>query len=70
LGPAALAVFRSLAGGLLAAAPDEPYLTMGFSGAASGDEAGFAAFVLRNLEEGTHRTNGKLYKYGKTGFFR
>jgi hypothetical protein len=85
LGPAALAAFRSLAGGLLAAAPDEPYLTLGFSGAAAGDEAGFAAFILKNLDEprtegrqgrgsplleGNRRGNGKLYKYGKTGFFR
>jgi hypothetical protein len=84
LGPAALAAFRSLTAGLLTAAPDEPYLTLGFSGAAAGDEAGFAAFILKSLEsctsgrqdrgsplpEGNRRSNGKLHKYGKAGFFR
>jgi hypothetical protein len=70
LGLAALASFRSLTGGLLAAAFDEQYLTLGFSGAAAGDEAGFAAFILKNLEEGNRRSNGKLHKYGKLGFFR
>jgi hypothetical protein len=68
--PAALAAFRSLAGGLLTAAFDEPYTTLGFSGASAGDEAGFAAFILKNLEEGNRRNNGKLHKYGKLGFFR
>jgi hypothetical protein len=70
LGPAALAAFRSLAGGLLTAAFDEPYLTLGFSGASAGDEAGFAAFILKNIQEGSRRNTGKLHKYGKLGFFR
>jgi hypothetical protein len=70
LGPAALASFRSLTRGLLAAALSEPYLTLGFSGAEAGDETGFAAFVFKQLDEGNRRTNGKLYKYGKLGFFR
>jgi hypothetical protein len=70
LGQAALAAFRSLTGGLLASAFDGPYLTLGFSGTAAGDEAGFAAFILKNLEEGNRRNNGKLHKYGKLGFFR
>ncbi|MDR0455144.1 MAG: hypothetical protein LBH20_00485 [Treponema sp.] len=70
LGPVALAAFRSLAHGLLATAFNEPYLTLGFSGADTGDEAGFAAFIFKQLEEGNRRSNGKLHKYGKLGFFR
>jgi hypothetical protein len=70
LAPAALASFRSLTHGLLAAAPSEPYFTLGFSGAEISDEAGFAAFVFKQLDEGNRRSNGKLYKYGKLSFFR
>jgi hypothetical protein len=70
LGSAALAAFRSLTGSLLAATFSEPYLTLGFSGAEAGDDAGFAAFIFKQLDEGNRRSNGKLYKYGKLGFFR
>jgi len=70
LGPVALASFRSLTRSLLATSFNEPYLTIGFSGADTGDEAGFAAFVFKQLEEGSRRSNGKLHKYGKLGFFR
>jgi hypothetical protein len=70
LGSAALAAFRSLTRSLLDAALNEPYLTLGFSGAEAGDDAGFAAFIFKQLDEGNRRNNGKLYKYGKLGFFR
>jgi hypothetical protein len=70
LAQAAIAVFRSLTHSLLAAANSEPYLTLGFSGSEAGDEAGFAAFIARQLEDGGRRGSGKLHKYGKTGFFR
>jgi hypothetical protein len=70
LGPTALAAFSSLTRNLLAAAFSEPYLTLGFSGADTGDEAGFAAYVFKQLEEGNRRSNGKLHKYGKLSFFR
>ena len=74
LGSAALSSFRSLAGGLLSAAADEPYQTLGFSGLAAGDEAGFAAFIIKHIEDSNRRGSrsqpGKLHKYGKLGFFR
>jgi hypothetical protein len=70
LGPAALAAFRSFARGLLVSALNEPYFTLGFSGAETGDEAGFAAFIFKQLDEENRRSNGKFYKYGKLGFFR
>ena len=70
LGSTAAGAFRSLTRNLLVAASSEPYLTLGFSGAETGDEAGFAAFIFKQLDEGNRRSNGKLFKYGKLGFFR
>jgi len=70
LGHSALAVFRSLTRSLLSAAFSEPFLTLGFTGSESGDDAGFAAFIFKQLEEKTRRGNGKLHKYGKLGFFK
>jgi len=70
LGAAALAVFRSLTRSILDTVFNESYLAMGFSGTDTGDEAGFAAYIFKQLEEGSRRSNGKLYKYGKLGFFR
>jgi hypothetical protein len=70
LGHSALAVFRSLTRNLLAAAFNEPFLTLGFTGSETGDDAGFAAFIFKQLEEKNRRGNGKLHKYGKLGFFK
>jgi hypothetical protein len=70
LGAAALAAFHSLTRSLLAATFSEPYVTLGFSGAETGDESGFAAFIFKQIEDGNRRSNGKLHKYGKLGFFR
>jgi hypothetical protein len=70
LGSTALASFRALTRGLLAAAFSEPYLTLGFSGVEAGDDTGFAAFVFKLIDEGNRRNNGKLHKFGKTGLFR
>jgi len=70
LGYSALAVFRSLTRSLLASAFNEPYLTLGFTSSESGDDAGFAAFIFKQLEEKNRRGNGKLHKYGKLGFLK
>ena len=70
-GSAALAVFRSFTRSLLASALSEPYVTLGFSGGETGDEAGFAAFIIKQLDEASRRSSGKLHKYGgKLGIFR
>ena len=69
LRPAALAAFRSLTAGLLTAAAGE-HLTLGFAGGDTGDEAGYAAFIFKQIDEGNRRANGKLFKYGKLGIFR
>ena len=66
----ALAAFRSLTGNLLASASAEPFMIQGFSGNETGDEAGYAAFIFKQLEEGSRRGNGKLHKFGKLGLFR
>lgn len=70
LGPPALAAFQALTRSLLTSAFNEPYLTLGFAGPESGDEAGFAAFIIRQMEDSSRRSNGKLYKYGKLNLFR
>ena len=70
LGPPALAAFQSLARGLLGAAFNEPYLTLGFSSLDAGNETGFSSFVFKILDEGSRRNNGKLHKYGKLSLFR
>jgi hypothetical protein len=65
-----LAVFRSLTRDLLASAFNEPFLTLGFTGSETGDDSGFASFIFKQLEDKNRRGNGKLHKYGKTGFFK
>ena len=67
---AALAVFRSFTRSVLAEAGGEPYITLGFSSGETGDEAGFAAFIARQLDEASRRGSGKQHRYGKHGIFR
>ena len=69
LGPAALSSFRALTQGILAAAHNEAYITVGFSTSDAGNEAAFAAFLFKNIDEITKRSNGKLHKYGKFKLF-
>ena len=70
LGPSSLASFRALTQGLLAAAHNEPYITMGFSCSDAGNEQNFSTFLYKHLDEGNRRCNGKLYKFGKFNFFK
>ena len=70
LGPSALASFQAFSRSLLAAAHDEPYLTMGFSCAGAGAETGFASHVFKFLDEENRRNNGKLHKYGRLNFLK
>ncbi|MDR0876468.1 MAG: hypothetical protein LBN21_00325 [Treponema sp.] len=69
LGAAAFASFRAFAQGLLSAAFNEPYLTLGFSSSSAGDEADFASFIFKILDEGSRKNNGKWHKYGKLNLF-
>ncbi|MCL2271951.1 MAG: hypothetical protein FWC19_03985 [Treponema sp.] len=68
LGSSALASFRALTKNLLAAAASEPYTTTGFSG--SGNEAAFASFILKKIDEADKSSNGKLHKFGRFSFFK
>ncbi|MDR1576430.1 MAG: hypothetical protein LBS37_10540 [Treponema sp.] len=70
LGPSSLASFQAFTRSLLSSAFSEPYLTMGFSCSDAGNEAGFASFVLKLMDEGNRRNNGKLHKYGKLKLFK
>jgi NAD(P)-dependent dehydrogenase (short-subunit alcohol dehydrogenase family) len=70
LGPSALAAFRALTQGLLAAAYNESYNTLGFSSSEAGNEENFAAFLFKNIDETTRRSNGKLFKFGKFNLFK
>jgi NAD(P)-dependent dehydrogenase (short-subunit alcohol dehydrogenase family) len=69
LGSAAAAAFRSFTQGLLAASFDEPYQTLGFNGADPGEEAPFAAFIFKTMEEPGRRNSGKWHKFGRLGLF-
>jgi hypothetical protein len=68
LGPSVSASFRAFAQGLLATAGGKAYSTMAFS-CDTEDNAEFAAFSFRIIEEGGRKTVGKWHKYGKKGFF-
>jgi hypothetical protein len=72
LGPASLASFRSLCLGLLAAARNELYFTVGFSNSDTGNEQAFASFLFKKIDEISGRSSGKLYKFGRNffNFFR
>ena len=70
LGPSALASFKALTGGLLAAAHNDKYFTAGFAVTDAGNEAAFAAFMFKSIDDLSRRTNGKLFKFGKFNFFK
>lgn len=66
IGPSALGSFRAITDGLLASAHNAPFTAMGFACMRAGDDAGFASFVWKCLDEG--KNNGKLHKYGRFSF--
>ena len=70
LGPSALASFRALTQGLLAAAHSEPYITVGFSHTDAGNETAFAAYIFKILDEISGKAKGKMFKFGKFSFFK
>ncbi|MDR1836515.1 MAG: hypothetical protein LBQ89_02545 [Treponema sp.] len=70
LGPSSIAAFRALTHGLLSAAHNEQYTTVGFSTPDAGNEAAFAAFIFKSIDEINRRSNGRLYKFSKFNFFK
>jgi NAD(P)-dependent dehydrogenase (short-subunit alcohol dehydrogenase family) len=70
LGPSSHASFRALTQGLLSAALNEPYTTMGFYNTEAGNDEAFTAYIFKLLDEGNKRHNGKLHKFGKFNLFK
>jgi hypothetical protein len=70
LGPSAMASFRALAHGLLSAAHNDPYTTIGFTASDAGNDAAFAAFIYKTIDETSSRSSGKMYKFGKFNLFK
>ena len=74
LGSAALSAFRSLSRSLLDTSAGGSSIMLSFaSGDAGGqavDDAGFASFISRHLEEGNRKSSGKLFRYGKHSLFK
>jgi len=70
LGPSSVASFRALTQGLLSAAHEDSYFTVGFSTSDIGNEAAFASFIFKMIDDSIKRTNGKLHKFGKFNFFK
>jgi hypothetical protein len=68
LGPAVAAAFRALVQGLITASLAEPYRVLGFSSSEIGEDAAFAAFIFKILEEGKPN-GGRWHKFGRAGFF-
>ena len=70
LGAPASASFRALTQGLLSSAAAEPFQVLGFSLSEVGQEATFAAWMFRILDEGGKKNSGKWHKFGKFTLFK
>jgi hypothetical protein len=68
MGPSVSAAFHAFVQGLLTAAPNKPYQTLAFSSEA-GEDAEFAAYIFKTIEENNKRNLGKWHKYGRLRFF-
>jgi hypothetical protein len=68
MGPSVSASFRAFVQGLLAAAPNKPYQVMAFS-SETGEDAEFAAYIFKIIEENNKRNLGRWHKYGRLGLF-
>lgn len=70
LGPALGAAFRAFMQSVLASAGAMPFRILGFTGNDPTQDADFAAFIFKVLDEDNKREKGKLYRFGKLGLFR
>ncbi|MDR2185923.1 MAG: hypothetical protein LBO80_09725 [Treponema sp.] len=69
LGPSAAASFKALAQGLLSGSLNESYQTLAFSSSEAGEDASFASFIFKIMEEDNRRNAGRWHKYGRFGLF-
>jgi NAD(P)-dependent dehydrogenase (short-subunit alcohol dehydrogenase family) len=70
LGPPAAASFHALAQGLLSSSVSEPFQTLAFSSSEAGQEAGFAAWLFKIIDEAGKKNSGKWHKYTRFSFFK
>ena len=70
LGPSALASFRSFAQGVITSQAGAGFQVMGFTTAEAGDEADFAAWFFRIIDEAAAKNSGRWHRYSKIKFFR
>jgi hypothetical protein len=68
-GPPVAAVFRAFAQGLLNVSFSEPYQVLGFSASETGEDAAFASFILKTIEEANKKDSGKWHRFGKLSLF-
>jgi hypothetical protein len=68
MGPSVSAAFRAFVQRLLAAASNKPYQTLAFS-SETGEDAEFAAYIFKIIEENNKRNVGRWHKYGRLGLF-
>ncbi len=69
IGGAVAAAFRGFAQAAVSASVRDDGASYGFSSAEAMDDAGFASFVFKILDEGNKRDLGRWHKYSKSGLF-
>jgi NAD(P)-dependent dehydrogenase (short-subunit alcohol dehydrogenase family) len=70
LGPPAAASFRAFAQSLLASSVSEPFQTLAFSSSEAGQEAGFAAWLFKVIDEAGKKNSGKWHRYTRFSLFK
>jgi NAD(P)-dependent dehydrogenase (short-subunit alcohol dehydrogenase family) len=70
LGTPAAASFRAFAQGLLSSSAGESFQTLGFSSSEAGQEAGFAPWLFKIIDEAGKKNSGKWHKYTRFSFFK
>jgi NAD(P)-dependent dehydrogenase (short-subunit alcohol dehydrogenase family) len=70
LGPPAAASFRAFAQGLLSSSASEPFQTLAFSSSEAGQEAGFAAWLFKVIDDAGKKNSGKWHKFTRFAFFK
>jgi len=70
LAPPASSAFRAFAQNILSISQNETFQVMGFSAPSTSDNAAFAAFIFKTMEERSKQNNGKWHKFAKPSKLR
>jgi NAD(P)-dependent dehydrogenase (short-subunit alcohol dehydrogenase family) len=70
LGPSAAASFRAFAQGLLSSSASEPFQILAFSSSEAGQEADFASWLFKVVDEAGKKNSGKWHKYTRFSLFK